>query len=185
MSDETDRVKIWNTFFKLAWEEAKSVYETSTGRKSSKTFDPLGGTLPDKEFHTLASLVLLNLAIEARANHLIDELEEEDKISKDVAEAARWLSTKQKWFLLPALAKISTTLDSSKMPHQAISKICRQRNRLLHVKYTELKRGPLSPKETLNLFKNFVKAMENMNVVLERIDKERDEVLEIGNFEKT
>lgn len=185
MSEETDRVKIWNTFFKLAWEEAKSLYETSTGEKSSKTFDPLGGTLPGKEFHTLATLVLCNLAIEARANHLIDELEEKGTISKDVAEAARWLPTKQKWFLVPALARISTTPDSSKMPHQAISEICGHRNNLIHVKYAKLKQNLPAPKNTLNLFDNFVKAMEDMNVVLRRIEKERDEVLVIGNFEKT
>jgi len=31
MSKEQERVKIWNTFFKLAWAEAKSLFETSSG----------------------------------------------------------------------------------------------------------------------------------------------------------
>jgi hypothetical protein len=29
-----DRVKIWNSFFKLAWGEAKSVFEESTATRS-------------------------------------------------------------------------------------------------------------------------------------------------------
>jgi len=182
-SKATGRVKIWNTFFKLAWEEAKSLYEISLGKKSSKSFNPLGGTLPDKEFHTLATLVLCNLAIEARANHLIDELEENGKITKDIAEAARWLPTKQKWFLLPRLARKRKTVEADKLPHQAIAEICNQRNNLIHVKYDRLlKRKLPAPSETLNLFKNFVKAMENMNVVLGRIRKERKKVMEIGEF---
>ena len=185
MPKATGRVKIWNTFFKLVWEEAKSLYETSTGEKCSKRFEPRGGTLPAEQFHTLAILVLCNLAIEARANHLIDELEEKGTISKGVAEAARWLRTKEKWFLLPVLARVTTTLDSDEMPHQAISEICRYRNKLIHVKYEKLlKRELPKPGEMLSLYKNFVWAMENMNNVLKSIKKERDGVLEIGDFEK-
>ena len=183
MSEEADRVKLWNTFFKLTWEQAKALYETSTGRKSASTFDPLGGTLADEEFRTLASLLLCNLAIEARANHLINELEEQGTISKDLAEAARRLPAKQKWFLLPALANTSTTLDSENMPHQAISMICGHRTRLIHVKYKQLIENLPGPRDMLTLFDNFVKAMENMNVILGRQGKERNEVLEIGHFD--
>ena len=38
----TDRVKIWNTFYKLAWTEAKFLSEINTGTKSTKILDPLG-----------------------------------------------------------------------------------------------------------------------------------------------
>jgi len=184
LSKEEDRVKIWNTFFKLTWEEASSLYETSKGKECVKTFIPAGGTLPTEEFHRLATLVLCNLAIEARANHLIDELEEQKKINKEVAEAAKWLPTKHKWFLLPSLAKEHKTIDFGKLPHQAISEICDLRNDLLHVKYKSLLTKKLpSSAETLSLFRNFVWAMENMNVILGRISKERREVLEIGNLE--
>ncbi len=182
MSDASERVKIWNTFLKLAWEEAKSLYETSTGVDCKKEFNPAGGTLPDEEFHKLATLVLCNLAIEARVNHLIDELAEKDTISEKVAEAAQRLPPEHKWFLLPALAKIPKTLESSKMPHQAISEICNLRNHLIHVNYRNLMKILPEANKTLSLFENFVKAMENMNVVLGRIKRERDEVLQIGNF---
>ena len=185
MDKGADRVKIWNTFFRLAWEQAKSLYETCEGHECSKTFIPAGGTLSREESYGLATLVLCNLAIEARINHLIDELEEQRRITKEVAEAARWLPTKQKWFLLPSLAKKRTTIDFSKMPHQAISEICDRRNDLLHVKYKGLLAKKLpSPAETLTLFKNFVWAMENMNVILGRIRKERRKVLAIGEFNR-
>jgi hypothetical protein len=49
-SVKEERVKIWNTLFKLAWAEAKSLYEATTGKVSDSLFDPLGGTLPEKEF---------------------------------------------------------------------------------------------------------------------------------------
>ena len=180
--EEKERVKIWNTYLKLTWEEAKSLHETSNKKMCQKTFNPAGGTLPTAEFHNLATLVLCNLAIEARANHLITELEEKGKISKDMAYAAMRLPPDKKWFLLPVLTKVRKTLDSGVMPHQAISEICSLRNDLIHVKFTKLKDKLPPSGKTLILFKNFVAAMENMNVVLNRIRKERRKVLEIGEF---
>jgi hypothetical protein len=181
MSKE-ERVKIWNTYFKLAWEEAKSLHETSKGIECKKEFEPAGGTLPSDEFHRLATLVLCNIAIEARANHLIAELEEKGKLSKDAVDAAIQLPTDKKWFLLPTLAKVCKTINSSEMPHQAISEICAHRNNLIHVKFAKLKDKLPTSEKTLILFKNFVAAMENMNVVLNRVRKERQEVLKIGEF---
>lgn len=182
MSDGKERVMIWNTFFKLAWAEAKSLYENTTGKESTKRFDPEGGVLPDSEFHSFVTLVLCALAIEARANHLIEELVEQGKISPDVAEAAEYLPLKHKWFLIPQLAGVSNMLASDKGPHQAISQICDLRNPLLHVNYAELKRKLPVPNTTLSYFSRFIEAMENMNVVLKRIDHERSEVLQIGRF---
>ena len=182
MSKKEERVKIWNTYFKLTWEEAKSLHETSNNKTCQKTFNPAGDTLPTEEFHNLATLMLCNLAIEARANHLITELEEKGKLSKDMAYAAIRLPPDKKWFLLPTLAKVRKTLDSNTMPHQAISEICSLRNDLIHVKFTKLKDKLPPSRKTLILFKNFVAAMENMNVVLNRIRKERNRVVEIGEF---
>jgi len=177
-----ERVKIWNTYFKLTWLEAKSLHDISTKIKSDKSFNPAGDSLPTEEAQNLATLMLCALAIEARANHLIIELEEKNKISKDMAHAAIRLPTENKWFLLPALANVHNKLDSTKMPHQAIAEICSLRNDLIHVKFSKL-RDKLPPSEkTLILFKNFVVAMENMNVVLNRIRKERRKVLQIGVF---
>jgi hypothetical protein len=45
--DKPDRVRVWNTFFKLAWTEAKYIFEERSQRPSSATFAPLGGTLPE------------------------------------------------------------------------------------------------------------------------------------------
>jgi hypothetical protein len=62
-------------------------------RQSSAAFDPDGGTLPDDRFHVLGTVVLCNQAVEARVNHLIDELVEDGKIIPEVGEAVRWLPT--------------------------------------------------------------------------------------------
>lgn len=182
MSAVTNRVKIWNTFFKLAWSEAKSLYETSHGKKNAKKFNPLGGTVPEQEFHTLATLALCCLAIEARANHLIEEMLEEGKASKDEAEAARRLRTRDKWFFLPKLAGTRKKLDSNKRPHQSIAQICALRNYLIHVNYDQLKRKLPKPNTMLSYFKGFVEAMDDMNVVLKPVRKPRQKVLKIGSF---
>ena len=133
MQDVGERIKIWNSFFKLAWGEAKAVHQLLSGVPSSKDFNPNGGTLADEEFHVLATLVLCNLAIEARANHLIEEMVEEGRVRKEVGKAARWLPPQHKWFLLPALARTSIVLEADKPPHQAIAQICALRNVLLQV----------------------------------------------------
>jgi histone H3/H4 len=179
-----ERVKIWNTFFKLAWQKAKDLYESDSGKKCSFSFEPLGGTLPDKEFHTLATLLLTYFAIEARTNHLIEELQENQIIDEKTAEAAQYFPTNMKWFLLPMFAKIPTKFDSSKGIHQGVNEICEARNNLVHVKFSELSKTLPKPGKMLRLFKDFVEAMENMNVVLERVEKERDEVLKYGDFKK-
>ncbi len=100
-----DRVKMWNTFFKLARDEAKLVFEKDSNTICEKTFEPAGGVLGADDFHILATLTLCNLAIEARANHLIDELFEKGIISKDEANAAQYLPPQNKWALLPKLAR--------------------------------------------------------------------------------
>lgn len=178
----TDRVKIWNSFFKLAWTEAKFLHEASTGTTSAKEFDPLGGTLSEEEFHILATMVLCNLAIEARANHLLDEMVEEGQISRSEGEAARWIPTQYKWFLLPKLAGVTEKLDDTSGPHQAVAQICSLRNNLLHVNYAGLQKQLPKPGAALSLFAKFVEAMEDMNVILGRHKKHQKEVLELSRF---
>jgi len=182
MLEEKARVMIWNTFFKLAWSEAKALFEITTGRVSSKRFDPEGGTLPESEFHSLATLVLCALAIEARANHLIEELKEKDRILPDVAEAVQRLPAKYKWFLIPQLAGVTGAVDSDSGPHQSVKQICDLRNPLLHVDYSQLRSRLPTPNTTLSYFSRFVEAMEDMNVVLGRHDKASKKVLDIGRF---
>lgn len=64
----------------------------------------------------------------------------------------------------------------------SILEICELRNRLMHVSYSGLQEGLPQGRKILSLFEGFVKAMEDMNVVLGRIKKERKKVLEIGKF---
>jgi len=178
-----DRVRIWNSFFKLTWLEAKKVFELSNNCTCEDSFAPLGGTVPEEEFHILSALVLCCLSIEARANHLIDELHEHGKISSEIADAARYLPTKEKWFFLPTLAGIiPNTLSSDKQPHQAIKQLCDYRNALMHVKYKELTIKLPKAKQMLSYFDNFVKAMEDMNVVLKRHSEPNPRILDIGQF---
>jgi hypothetical protein len=112
MSAPFDRVRIWNSFFELAWTEAKRTHELASDTTCDSTFNPLGGTLPGDQHHVLGTLALCNLAIEARANHLLEELIEDGTISGDVGRAAKWLPTKEKWFLIPALAGKTAKLSS-------------------------------------------------------------------------
>ena len=177
-----DRVKMWNTFFKLARDEAKLVFEKDSNTICEKTFKPAGGVLDAEDFHILATLTLCNLAIEARANHLIDELFEKGVISKDEADAAQYLPPQNKWALLPKLAGKRTKIDFSRPPHSAISQICALRNDLMHVRYFNIKKKLPKAKTLLSYFNNFVLGMEDMNIILKRINKPRKAVLNIGSF---
>ena len=182
MTDPSDRVAIWNSFFKLAWLEAKRVFEVDKNCRSAQTFAP--GTLPEDQFNVLAAVVLCNLAIEARANHLIEELIEDGKITPDVGQAARRLPTKHKWFLLPALAGVPAGLSSSSGPHQAVAQLCDLRNDFLHINYKLMKERLPQPGTLLSYFQRFVEAMEDMNVVLQR-DRPNGPlplVLDMGKF---
>jgi hypothetical protein len=85
MADAGTRIPIWNSFFKLAWSEAKCCFEISHDCTSGSAFEPVdGGILPPEQHHALAAITLCALAIEARANHSIDELAEQG-LSKDTA----------------------------------------------------------------------------------------------------
>jgi hypothetical protein len=184
MIDLGDRIIIWNTLFKLAWLEAKRVFEIDQNCESADDFRPPGGTLPDDQFHVVAAVVLCNLAIDARANHLIDELVESGKISSEVGQAARWLPTKHKWFLLPALAGVPAQLSSSSGPHQAVAQLCDLRNDFLHVNFAGMKGRLPKPSTMVSYFERFVEAMEDMNVVLlrDRPNGPLRQVLDTGKF---
>lgn len=176
--DKKERVQIWNSFLEMARDQAKILSKVSKGEKTSRSLILKGEALPDEKYHVLALLVLCNLAIEARANHLIYELCERGKITDRVAKSALWFLTEEKWFFLPTLAKASTKIKTGQMPHQAISQICEYRNDLIHVKYAKLGKKPLpTPRNMISLYNNFVRAMENMNVIIKGIRKERMTVL--------
>lgn len=184
MTNKKDRVAIWNSFFKLTWLETKHIFEAKSCCESNDTFDPAGGTLGEDEIHRLAAVVLCTLSIEARANHLIEEMVESEKISREVGEAALMLPTKHKWFLLPTLAGVAQKLRLDSGPHQAVIQLCNLRNDFLHVNYQKLQESLPDAGTLLSYFKRFVAAMEDMNVVLQRDrpDGPLQQVLKIGEF---
>ena len=174
----TSRLPIWNSLFMLAWRESKACHEHAHG-PSSATFAP--DTLSLDKHRVLSALILVALAIEARANHLICELVDEGRVSEDVGEAARRLSPKDKWFLLPALAGRSVQLSSSSGPHQAVAEACYWRNRLMHVRYDQLQDLP-SPGEVASIFRRFAEAVADMNVQLGRDASINPDIVAIGVF---
>jgi hypothetical protein len=184
MINAQERVKIWNAFLKNAWLESRKLYEITRKKECSKKFD-VGATpeLSEDAYHRLFAIIQCNLAIEARANHLIDELVEDDVITKDVGDAARWLPTRVKWFLIPTLAGKKNKLDSSSGPHQAIAQICDLRNEFIHVNYPSLKKSLPTAKTILSYFERFVEAMEDMNVVLGRHSEPNKDIINIGKFD--
>ena len=176
-----ERVQIWNTFFALIREQAGLLHQRESVT-TLEVFDPRG-MLPAEKARTLGTLLLCALAIEARANHLLEELEETDRIKPGLSRAVRHLPIKGKWFLLPTLSgHPERTPSDDSPPHQAIAQICELRNHLLHVDFQGLKSKLPKPGAAVSYFNNFVAAMEDMNVILDRIDAPRQEVLARGSF---
>jgi hypothetical protein len=95
---------------------------------------------------------------------MIEELFEEGRMAAAEAEAAQRLHPEQKWFLLPKLAGRRRVLRDNVPPHQAVKEICRKRNALMHFNFDRLQLFPR--KKMLSLFRQFMDAMEDMNVVL-------------------
>ncbi len=179
------RVVMWNSYFKMAWTSAKSVAEINTGRKIASSWPQRSATqtLPDNQYAVFATLMSCCLAIEARTNHLIEEMLEEGRITEREADAAKRVPLRERWFFLPKLKGCRKRIRADATPHQAISQIWRHRNVLIHVPFQDGSRSRLpNAAECQRLFRNFVAAMEDMNVILGRIKKARDRVLQMGRF---
>ena len=179
-ADETERVKVWNTFFELAHDEAASLKRLQKPTWVAKHHTFLGGTLDDEKTRSLAVVAWCYLALEARVSHLIDELKDDHVLSDDEALAAHFLPTKEKWALLPKLAGKSKTVSFGRPPQQAIAELASLRNDVLHVKYDHLVKRLPTPKKAVKLFNEFVDAMEDMNVVLGRHPQPDSNVLGIA-----
>ena len=175
------RVRIWNSLTHLAWSQKELLCRISIPASGlRRPFRPKGGLLTTEQETVIALLTFCTLAIEARANHLIDTLLEDEKISEAEADAAQRLAPDQKWFLIPRLAKRRRILHGNIAPHQAIKEICACRNALVHVNYARLSSQLPSTSKMLSLFRGFVEAVEDMNVVLGRSRKVRSTVLARG-----
>jgi hypothetical protein len=180
--DNPERVRIWNSFFLEAWTTAKALYDASAATSSRNIFKPQGGTLSDEDKAVLLILTHCTLAIEARANHLIDELVERGRLTDEVAEAVQRLQPRDKWFLLPKLYGSRKTLQKDRPPHQAVAEICSRRNALVHVNIRRLKDQLPKPQKMLSLFEQFGKAIADMNVVLRRTRRLQQKLVTVGRF---
>jgi hypothetical protein len=89
-TDRDERIAVWNGFFKLAWMATKTVFE-SGGSQTDDQFTTDPPPLQDDQVSRLAAVLMCNLAIEARANHLIHDLAAKHKISNATRDAARHL----------------------------------------------------------------------------------------------
>ena len=182
MLNTPERVRLWNTFYYLAWQNTKNLFEIRNHCASSQIFKPKGGMLDEERRVTLSTVVFCTLAIEARANHVIQKLREANRITKQECEAAQRLSPEAKWFLLPKLAGRRQALHANSGPHQAVSEICALRNDLVHVKFDKLSKKLPSPDTMLSWFERLVEAFEDMNVVLGDTRHHRRRVQQIGRF---
>jgi len=180
--DSPDRVKVWNTFFKMAREQAVSAKKSydKNWLDSGKTFS--GGTLDDSKTQSLAIVAWCLLALEARASHLTEELRDKGRLTSAQARAVHYLPIQEQWALLPKLARRNKHSDISfeKAPHQAIAEVASLRNDLFHVNYDNVLKNLPPPRKAVSLFNEFVYAMEDMNVILGRHKKHHKRVLGIA-----
>jgi len=178
-----NRVKVWNTFFRLAREQAVSAKKLQDINWPDPGHVFGGGTLDNEDIHRLAVIAWCLLALEAREAHLIEELKDQGKLTPAQAKAAHFLGIREQWALMPKLAGKSgkrTNISFDKPPHKAISDLAKLRNGLFHVKYEKLVGKLPSAQEAVSLFNQFVYAMEDMNVILRRHKKHHKRVLSIA-----
>lgn len=188
-SEPEERVKVWNTYFKFARDAAASLKSLQDRDWEARQHTYSGGTLKNEQMGSLAVAAWCCLAIEARVSHLVEELREgnpSNTLSDDEARAIHLLPTKEKWALLPRLYRIlgrvekGATISFDRSPHQAVAELCALRNNLFHVNYDRLAGGIPPPQKAVKLFNEFVKAMEDMNVLCGRHSKPQRDVLDIA-----
>lgn len=180
--DKTERVKVWNTYFRAAREHAAELYPLLNNGKPPQKFDwkPAGETLEGREFHGLGMLTFCCLAIEARVNHMIDEKVKEKKISeKEGGKLKRNENFRQRWVGLAN--RVGVPLDMQKEPHKVIWELFEIRDAIFHMRFDELKEK-LSYLSDYNYFTRFVNAMDDYNVKL-RNEPSSADVLKIGRFD--
>lgn len=175
-----ERVKVWNTFFKLAREQAVSLRRLQNPNWTAQAHHFAGGTLGDQETLSLTVVAWCLLALEAREAHLVEELKDQRKLTELEAKAVHFLGLQEQWALLPKLAGKRTVISFDKVPHQAIAELASLRNDLFHVKYEYLVRRLPPAQKAVSLFNQFVEAMEEMNMILGRHRKPHSKVLKIA-----
>lgn len=178
MVQEIDRVKIWNSYLT----EARKFADRLKNRLGNTDFPPVSlerGTLSEEEHYIIMTIIHSVLAAEARANHLLHELKEEGIIDKRLRDVVLKSNLETRWALLPKLAGKQHKLDYSHRPHQAIRELFKYRNQLIHVIFKKkdfIQKLP-SKRKTISLYNDFVEAMEDMNVKLDRHTKKDKTIL--------
>jgi len=185
MASDEERVEIWNTYLGLANFFANELTKTKNGNVEnngnnkfySKIFklDLKGGILPENEFLKLATILICNLAIEARINHMIEYEIKKDKTLNGLAKNLEWCNTKWKWFLLPFYTR-NKKLDHGNPPHQAICDLYSLRNDLIHITYykdlkSKLNDSNLSVNKVIGYYNNFIEAMFDLNKIMYRLSQ--------------
>ncbi len=189
--DSRKRVKIWNTFFKMARDSAVSLkqFESPSWKDPGYDWDKpgSGGTLGEEDMLKLSLLSWCILAAQARSSHLIQECKEDGFIYDNQAESFSQLNFKQQWLILPVIntkPHCKYKIDFKEYPHKVIKELYEIRDKLFHVNHNELKKqlDGITSDELLDYFVHFVEAMEDMNVILERDGRTepKPEVLEIA-----
>jgi hypothetical protein len=165
------RVEVWNSYFCVAYEFAKKL------KNGDEPKCPIleGGLLPPEKHYALMTVLHLALAIEARSNHLLHELKEEEVINKKLRDAVRNVRAEYKWAILPLLKK-KEKINFDRKPHNAILEICLLRNNLIHLSYNDEKFIEKIPNKnkTLQLFNSFIDAREDLDVILGRVEPGRE-----------
>lgn len=190
--DTRKRVKIWNTFFKMARDSAVSLkqFESPCWKDPGYSWDKpgRGGTLGEEDMLKLSLLSRCILAAQARSSHLIQECKENGFINKNQAESFSHLNFKQQWLILPVInmkPHCKYKIDFEEQPHKVIKELHEIRDSLFHVNHDKLKKqlDEINFDELLDYFVHFVDAMEDMNVILGRDGRTeaKPEVLEIAN----
>ena len=161
-----NRVKVWNTFFKLAREQAILLKKLQNPSWIDRVHSLSGGTLHDQKTLSLAVIAWCSLALEAREAHLIEELKDQGKLTPEQAKAVHFLGIQEQWALIPKLAGKRAVISFKSAPHQSICELASLRNKLFHVKYERLVQDLPPGQKAVSLFNQFVYAMEGMNVIL-------------------
>jgi hypothetical protein len=189
--DSKKRVKIWNTFLKMARDGAVSLkqFESPGWKDSGYSWDKqdYGGTLGEEDMLKLSLLSCCILAAQARSSHLIQECKEYGFIDDNQAESFSHLNFRQQWLILPVIymkPHCKYKIDFDQYPHKVIKKLHELRDNLFHVNHERLKNqlDKIDSGELLDYFVHFIDAMEDMNVIIERGGRTeaRPEVLEIA-----
>ena len=170
---DTERVEIWNTFFKLARGSASELkkYKTPCWVDPDPNWEPkVGGTLGEEDRLKLSVLSWCILAAQARASHLIQECRDKGYIDKDQAASFGELNFKQQWLILSMIGMIKTTPTDNieQYPFEVIKKLHKLRDGLFHVNLVRLKKelDKIKPDDAWRYFSEFVKAVDAMNVLI-------------------